>query len=30
VGRSLHETLTDMLTVINKAVDTLPDLTRPA
>lgn len=27
VGRELHETLTDMLTVINKAVDTLPDLT---
>ncbi|GBF92072.1 hypothetical protein Rsub_04419 [Raphidocelis subcapitata] len=30
VGRSLHETLTDMLTVINRAVDTLPDLTPPA
>ena len=30
VGRDLHETLTDMLTVINKAVDTLPDLTPAA
>ena len=26
VGRDLHETLTDMLTVINRAVDALPDL----
>lgn len=26
IGETLHETLTDMLTVINKAVDTLPDL----
>jgi hypothetical protein len=26
VGRELHETLTDMLNLINRAVDTLPDL----
>jgi len=28
VGRGLHGTLTEMLTIINKAVDTLPDLTQ--
>jgi hypothetical protein len=27
VGRSLHDTLTEMMTVINRAAATLPDLT---
>jgi hypothetical protein len=30
VGHVLHETLTDMLKILNRASDALPELTAPA